>query len=135
MENQKPNDSVVVPIGEYTFSEVLKSRLYFFPKSKKSNKSLNYMFFYRVKPIQAITHYGEIKELIQDADKMISIIDKMKSFKDPSKPASAYKFSKIEKLESEIPFNSQGSSIQGRINGNFENIMKLKSTKELFKSK
>lgn len=135
MENQKPNDSVVVPIGEYTFSEVLKSKLYFFPKSKKSNNGLHYMFFYRVKPVQAITHYAEIKELIQDADKMINIIEKMKSFKDPSKSASAYKFSKIEKLNKEIPFDNQGSSIQGRINGTFENIIKLKSTKGLFKSK
>lgn len=135
MENQKVNDSVVVPIGEYTFSEVLKSKLYFFPRAKKSNNGLKYMFFYRVKPIQAITHFGEIKELIQDANKMINIIEKMKSFKDPSKPASAYRFSKIEKLDKEIPFDSKGSSIQGRINGMFENIIKLKSTKGLFKSK
>jgi hypothetical protein len=135
MENLKANDSVVVPIGEYTFSEVLKSKLYFFPRAKKSNNGLKYMFFYRVKPVQAITHYGEIKEMILDADKLIDIIEKMKSFKDPAKPASAYKFSKIEKLKKEIPFDNESSSIQGRINGKFENIIKLKSTKGLFKTR
>jgi hypothetical protein len=135
MEKQKATDSVVVPIGEFTFSKVLKSKLYFFPKPKKPNNSLKYMFFYRVKPVQTITHYAKIQELIVDADKMIDVIEKMKSFKDPSKSASAYKFLKIVKLKTEIPFDNLGSSIQGKINGIFEDIIKLKSTKGLFKTK
>lgn len=136
MQKQKMIDSVVVPISEYTFSEVLKSKLYFFPKSKKTIKNgLKYVFFYRVKPIQAITHYGLIQELIIDADEMINIVEKMKTFKDPLKEASAYRFLKIEELKTKIPLDVKGSSIQGRINGNFEEIIRLKTTKELFKTK
>ena len=132
MGNEEIINSTVVPIGEYAFSQIVESKMYFFPKPKKMNKEIRYIFFYRVKPIQAITHYGIIEKQIEDADKMINLFEKMKTFRDPSKKASAYKFSKVEKLKNEIPFN-KGTSIQGRINGNFDKIIKIKSTKELFK--
>lgn len=63
---------------------------------------------------------------------MITLIKKMKIFREPSKKSLAYEFSKVKKLKSEIPFDNS-NSIQGRINGNFDKIIKLKSTKELFK--
>jgi len=63
---------------------------------------------------------------------MINLIEKMKTFRDPSKKASAYKFSKIEKLKSPIRF-LDSTTIQGRINGNFDKIIKLKSIQGLFK--
>ena len=125
-------NSTVVPIGEYAFSQVVKNTLYFFPKPKRMNIHVKYIFFYQVKPVQAITHYGVIEKQIEDADTMINLIDKMKTFRDPSKKASAYKFSKIEKLKTEIPFTNS-TSIQGRINGNFDTIIKLKNTEGLFK--
>ena len=126
---------MVVPIGKYAFSQIIKSKTYFFPKTQKSNSNIKYIFFYRVKPVQAITHYGLIEKRIEDADKMINLIQKMKSFKDPTKQASAYKFSRIIKLGNKIPFDNKGTAVQGRINGNFDNIIKLKTTQALFSGK
>lgn len=131
MEDEEIN-STVVPIGEYAFSQIVKTKTYFFPQPKKINQNLKYLFFYQTKPIQAITHYGIIEKHIENADKMINLIEKMKTFRDPSKKASAYKFSKIEKLKLAISFLNS-TSIQGRINGNFDKIIKLKSTQGLFK--
>ncbi len=131
MENKEIN-STVVPIGEYAFSQIIKIKTYFFPQPKKKNSHIKYLFFYQTKPIQAITHYGIIEKQIENADKMINLFEKMKTFRDPSKKASAYKFSKVEKLKSPIPF-LDSTSIQGRINGNFDKIIKLKSTQGLFK--
>ncbi|MCM2325249.1 MAG: hypothetical protein NDI94_02210, partial [Candidatus Woesearchaeota archaeon] len=132
---EKSKDSIVVPIGEYAFSEILKSKIYFFPKPRTNKIHLKYVFFYRVKPIQAITHFGVIETFIEDADNLINIIEKMKSFKEPSKIASAYKFSSIVELDNKIFFDIKGFSIQGRINGNFEEIKSLKTTKGLFNKK
>jgi hypothetical protein len=133
MIKNKLHDSIVVPVGEHTFSELMKNKLYFFPRSKKDNSDLDYIFFYRVKPIQAITHYGVIEMAIVDADSMINIVEKAMSFKDPLKAASAFKLSKIIELKKYIIFDSGGSSIQGKINGNFDDILKLKNTRGLFK--
>ena len=135
MESKNIKNSTVVPVGDYAFSQIVKSKMYFFPKNQKSNSNIKYIFFYRVKPVQAITHYGIIEKRIEHADKMINLIQKMKSFKDPTKKASAYKFSKIVPLENKIPFDSKGTAVQGRINGNFDNIIKLKTTQELFNVK
>ena len=135
MESKNIKNSTVVPIGDYAFSQIVKSKMYFFPKNQKSNSNIKYIFFYRVKPVQAITHYGIIEKRIEHADKMINLIQKMKSFKDPTKKASAYKFSKIVPLENKIPFDSKGVAVQGRINGNFDSIIKLKTTQELFNVK
>ena len=135
MESKNIKNSTVVPIGDYAFSQIVKSKMYFFPKTQKSNSNIKYIFFYRVKPVQAITHYGIIKKRIEDADKMINLIQKMKSFKDPTKKASAYKFSKIVPLENKIPFDTKGTAVQGRINGNFNSIIKLKTTQALFNGK
>ncbi|MBU0627623.1 MAG: hypothetical protein KKC75_00395 [Nanoarchaeota archaeon] len=132
MKNKDSINSTVVPIGEYAFSQIAKNKIYFFSKPKKMNTHIKYVFFYQVKPIQAITHYGIIEQQIEDADKRINLIEKMKTFRDPSKKASAYKFSRIEKLNSSIPF-SDSTSIQGRINGNFDKIINLKNTGGLFK--
>ena len=57
-------NSTVVPIGEYAFSQVVKNTLYFFPKPKRMNIHVKYIFFYQVKPVQAITHYGVINALL-----------------------------------------------------------------------
>ena len=135
MESKNIKNSTVVPIGDYAFSQILKSKTYFFPKTQKSNINIKYIFFYRVKPIQAITHYGVIEKRIEDADKLIDIIQKMRSFKDPTKKASAYKFSKVVVLKNKIPFDSKGTAVQGRINGNFDSIIKLKTTQALFNGK
>ena len=135
MKNKKLKNAMVVPIGEYAFSQMVKSKMYFFPKTQKSNSNIKYIFFYRVKPVQAITHYGIIKRRIEDADKMINLIQKMKSFKDPTKQASSYKFSKIAALKNKIPFDNKGTAVQGRINGNFDRIIKLKTTRALFNGK
>ena len=135
MESKNIKNSTVVPIGDYAFLQIVKSKTFFFPKTKKSNSNIKYIFFYRIKPVQAITHYAVIEKRIEDADKMISLIQKMKSFKDPAKKASAYKFSKVVALENKIPFDSKGTAIQGRINGNFDNIIKLKTTQALFNGK
>ncbi|MBS3154994.1 hypothetical protein J4404_00675 [Candidatus Woesearchaeota archaeon] len=133
MENKQIINSTVVPISEYAFSQSVKNKMYFFPKPKSMNKEIKYIFFYRIKPIQAITHYGIIKKHIEDADKMITLIEKMKTFREPSKKASAYIFLKVKKLKNKIPFDDDSNSIQGRINGNFDKIIKLKNTKDLFK--
>ena len=82
MENKQIINSTVVPISEYAFSQSVKNKMYFFPKPKSMNKEIKYIFFYRIKPIQAITHYGIIKKHIEDADKMITLIEKMKTFRE-----------------------------------------------------
>lgn len=135
MTSKNIMDSIVVPIGEYTFSQILTKKTYFLPRQGKRNIDMKYIFFYRVKPIQAITHYGIIEKYIDDADGMLNIIEKMKSFSDPAKSASAYKFSKVQELENPIPLDRECNSIQGRISGTFEKISKLKTTKGLFKTK
>jgi len=134
MRNKEIVDSIVVPIGEESFSTVIKRKIYFFPRPKKMNKEIKYIFFYRIKPIQAITHYGIIEKQIENADEMINLIDKMKIFRDPSKKASAYEFSKIEELKIKIPLDNTGPSIRGRIKSEFNKIIKLKSTRGLFKN-
>ena len=135
MKTKKPINAAIVPIGEYAFSQIVKNKLYFFPKTQRTNNNIKYVFFYRVKPVQAITHYGLIEKRIEDADKMINLIQKMKSFKDPTKQASAYQFSKIIALRNKIPFDRKGTAVQGRINGNFDSIIKLKTTQALFNEK
>ena len=41
MENKEIN-STVVPIGEYAFSQIIKTKTYFFPQPKKKNSHINY---------------------------------------------------------------------------------------------
>ena len=95
---------------------------------------IKYVFFYRVKPIQAITHYGIIEKFIENADSMIEITEKMISFRDPVKAASAYKFSALKELDRVVPKDKKSASLEGKIRGNFNRIINLESTRGLFKS-
>ena len=126
-------DSLIVPVSEYTFSRANKNKIYYYPRARQPTKNIRYVFFYIVKPIQAITHYGIIKKHVKDADDMIDLLEKMRSFKDPTKEASAYKFSKIIPLKSKVRFDSNAPTIQNRVYGNHKKIIALKTTKGLFK--
>lgn len=134
MKTNSSYDSVVVPVGEYSFSLILKRKLYFFPQRKSPLDNVKYVFFYRVKPIQAITHYGIIEKYIENADNMLDITEKMISFRDPAKVASAYKFSALKELDRAVTKDKKTVSLEGKVRGNFDRIINLESTKGLFKT-
>jgi hypothetical protein len=126
-------DAILVPIGKVTFDGILKNKLYFYPQIKTNKRCIKYVFLYRVSPIQSITHYGIVEEHIDNAEDLTNLIEKMKSFKDASKIASAYKFSKIIKLKKSINHDYGSPSIQHKMYGYFNKFLRLEKTSDLFK--
>lgn len=65
--NYETLDTTVVTLDDFSF-EFLKENLeYSFPSDSR-RKTYDYLGIYRGRPVSAITHYGIIKEVIQDAD-------------------------------------------------------------------
>lgn len=128
-------DSIVLPVGEYTFESVLKTKLYFYPRVRNRRKGINYLFFYRIAPIYAVTHYGIIEDVVDNADDLINVLEKMKFFADPDKEASAYKLSKIIELPKPIIHKKGQPSIQHRLYTKFHSFILSGTIMSLYSEK
>lgn len=128
-------DSLVVPLGEHSFSMAQKRKIYFYPKGAIKNLGIKQIFFYRLKPISAITHYAMVEGHVLAADSLLSFRDKMLTFKDPAKEAAAFKLLEVVSLKEPVPWVNGNPSLQTRIYASSSTVFKSKTVANLFRAR
>ena len=122
-------DTTVVTVDDFSF-EYLENKLeYSFPE-KPPRKIFEFMAFYRTKPISAITHYGKVYKIINDADvegkyRLLCFGYKARE------SATKVIFKGINELDHPVKFNGD-MGIQGTHYTKLEYIQKAKDISELF---
>jgi len=94
---------------------------------------MDYIAFYRTQPVSAITHYGKIKELIQNAevDGRYRLLNFGDRFEDD---ATKITFENIYELKTHVK-SVEGKAIQGRYYTRLKFIKKARTIPELWRMK
>jgi len=122
-------DTTVFSVDEYSFKYLKENLEYAFPGRPDDRKTWDYTAFYRTKPVSAVTHYGKIREVIQDAE--IDGKYRMMNFgyKAPDE-ATKIVLQNLEKLDN--PVRSEGGrSIQSFHYTKLDYIKKAETISEL----
>jgi len=131
MKNKVNNyNTTVVSISNYSFNYLLKNLEYSFPGSLEERKIFDYIAFYRTKPISAITHYGKVKKIIENAEidgryKLLNFGDRV------MENGTKVLFEKIIELKSYVESND-GNAIQGKYYTKLHYIKNEKTISDLW---
>lgn len=126
----KGKNTIIVAVEEYSFNYLLENKEYNYPISQ-NKEILEYIAFYRVAPISAITHYGKVKEKIENAE--VEGQYRVMTFGDKAQESAIkIKLEEIEKLDH--PVKADGRGIQGFCYLDLEVIKDSKKISTLFKN-
>jgi len=132
-DNNDDFNTTVVTLDDFSFDWLMDNLEYAFPGSPDERKLWDYVAFYRTSPVSAITHYGKIEEVIEDAEvdgkyKLMNF-----GYRAPEKSTKVL-FEDITELEK--PVKAEGSkAIQGTYYTKLEYIKKAETIPELWDMK
>jgi len=123
-------DTTIVAIEKYSFKYLLKHLSYSYPSESFNRNILDYIGFYRKKPVSAITHFGIVKKEIEDAE--VNGKYRLMLFGDKAREkATKVTFKKIVKLKNIVKADG-GMGIQGPYFTKLEYLEKAETIPELF---
>lgn len=104
--------TLIVSVGDYSFEQAKERGIYAFPSSYGRDHS-EFVAFYRGKPIGAITHYTEVKEVLENDTETLSQRDRIMMFPERmEEPATVFKLGDLIELDPSV--SSEGENwIQG----------------------
>jgi len=130
METKRENiDTTVVCVDPHSFKYAKENLIYAFPKSF-NRKVLDYLAFYRKKPVRAITHYAPVKEVIEGGEiegkyRLLHFGDKF------DKGAVKVVLDSVKKLNEPVTC-SKGYAVRQAYYTELSSLKKAKTGKELF---
>ena len=124
------SSALIDSVSDYSFEQAIERNIYAFPSSYNRRES-DYVAFYRGKPIGGITHYAEIKEVLQDQTDFLSQPDRALMFpKRVEEPATIFKLDDL--IEFNNPITSEGESwIQSVMYRDLESLKEAESIEDL----
>ncbi len=129
----KEMDTTVVTVDKYSFEWLMDNLKYSFPGCPEERKIMDYMAFYRTKPVSAVTHYGEVREVIKNAD--VNGKYRLLNFGDRARDqATTIAFDHLSKLKNPVKADN-GQAIQGVYYTKMEYIKRVKTIPELWEMK
>jgi hypothetical protein len=120
--------TLIVSVDDYSFEQSRERNFYAFPASYGRDRC-EYIAFYRGKPVQAITHYAEVEDVIEDPEFLMQI-DRIRMFPERSdEPATVFKLGNLTELNT--PVESDGHWIQGAMYRDIDLVRSAKFISEL----
>jgi len=131
MDNESTEmDTTVVSLDDYSFDYLVENLEYSFPGSPEERRIMKYMAFYRTKPMSAITHYGKVKEMVDNAE--VDGRYRLLNFGDRAREeATTITFEYLSELKEPVK-GVGGKVIQGIYYTRLEYIKKAKTVPELW---
>lgn len=120
--------TLVVSVDDYSFEQARERNFYAFPASYGRDRC-EYIAFYRGKPVQAITHYAEVEDVLEDPE-FLTQIDRIRMFPERS-DESATVFMLGELIELDTPVESDGQWIQGAMYRDIDQVLSTRRISEL----
>ncbi len=125
----KSGRTLIVSVDDYSFEQARERNFYAFPSSYGRDRC-EYIAFYRGKPVQAITHYADVEEVLEDPE-FLTQIDRIRMFPERS-DESATVFMIGELLKLDMPIESDGQWIQGAMYRDIDQILSTRRISDLF---
>lgn len=127
--NRKDIDTTVVCVDDRSFEYAKKNLIYAFPESY-NREVLDYLAFYRKKPIRAITHFAPVKEVIVGGElegkyRLLHFGDKV------NEEAIKVMLESIKKLNEPVTC-SKGYAVRQAYYTKVSSLKKAKNGEELF---
>jgi len=133
MPKDEKMNTTIVSLDDYSFNYLMENMEYAFPGTTKNRRIMEYMAFYRTKPVSAITHYGKVEEVIEDAE--VDGTYRLLNFGFNARgEATKVLFKNISELESPVKA-VKGKAIQGKYYTKLEYVKKAKTIPELWEMK
>jgi len=120
---------LIVSIDSYSM-EVLQKKGFYATK-RQIKEGVKWIAFYQVKPIQSITHYGEIDSIEQCGIDEVGTIYWLRNFPDQSPPYNVIKFKKLKKMNKKI-IKDVKMGIQGPVLFSLDKLKKINFLSEVF---
>lgn len=120
--------TLVVSVDDYSFEQAGERSFYAFPASYGRDRC-EYIAFYRGKPVQAITHYAKVEDVLEDPE-CLTQMDRIRMFPDRS-DESATVFKLDELVELDTPVESDEQWVQGAVYREIDQVRSAKRISEL----
>jgi len=112
--------TLVVSVDDYSFEQARERSFYAFPASYSRDRC-EFVAFYRGLPVQAITHYAKVEEVLEDPE-FLTQIDRIQMFPDRiDEPATVFLLDELIRLDG--PVESDGQWIQGAMYRNLDQVL------------
>lgn len=125
-EDDERDNVIVVPLRSFAFDWLIENNIYAYPTSS-GRKILEFIAFYRPKPVGSITHYGEVKSIdngdINMTYRAICFGDKV------NEDAKTVKVSCIKELDN--PVEGIGYGVQGWMYTDLKSLLSADTLQDL----
>jgi hypothetical protein len=125
--------TMIVSVGDYAFNVVQEKNIYACPASYRGRDRGEYTAFYRTKPVQKITHYAKVKDIVEDDVEELTSTDKLRMFPRPSSDARVFKLEELKQFEIPIKKDSN-TAIQGAWYRDLEELKRAKTISDIVRS-
>ena len=121
---------MVVSVSADSFNSVKNKLIYCLP-SDSPTKFADYLAFYQVKPISAISHYGKIAEIVSSAHYSNFFKDSPDWIKN-NQIVKCYRLEWLKKLQQPIRRSQKYNAIMKPVYADFEILFSSKTLEDLF---
>ena len=122
---------MIVAVSEPSFNLVEQKLLYANPMDY-STKSADYLAFYRLKPISAVTHYGRVSEIESNVH-YSKYFSTMPFWMKRNIPIKCYHLGWLRELPLPVKRTRKHNAVIRPIYTNFETLLSVKTLTDIFR--